>query len=104
VPKLRKSRKSQWQQVKKPGPGEGNVIGYVRYSSINQDPRSIAEQKVRIEQKVAAYGWRVARFAEEPEESASYDDLESRPVEGVSPENSPGKICQAAETGVNVTV
>ena len=79
MPKQRKSHGSKWQSLIQPGPGQGVVIGYVRYSTLMQDPRSLEEQKDRITAKASSYNWKVVGFVEEPETTASFDDLDSRP-------------------------
>lgn len=79
MPKQRQNRSAKWQLLTKPGPGEGYGYGQVRYSSVNQDIRSLIEQQDRIKAVFAREGWRLLGFVEEPELSASYDDLDYRP-------------------------
>jgi DNA invertase Pin-like site-specific DNA recombinase len=79
MPKQRQNRSAKWQLLTKPGPGEGYGYGQVRYSSMNQDIRSLHEQQDRIRAVFAREGWRLLGFVEEPELSASYDDLDYRP-------------------------
>jgi DNA invertase Pin-like site-specific DNA recombinase len=79
MPKQRQNRSAKWQLLTKPSPGEGYGYGQVRYSSVNQDIRSLIEQRDRIKAVFAREGWRLLGFVEEPELSASYDDLDYRP-------------------------
>lgn len=79
MPKNRPMGNSKWLMLTKPAPGQGRVIGQVRFSSKLQDMRSIAEQKQNILNDAAAEGWEVVGWTEEPETSAQYDELERRP-------------------------
>jgi hypothetical protein len=71
--------KNAWTLVNKPGPGEGRVIGQVRYSSELQDGGySIDEQKRQIELTVDREGWTLVGWCEEPATSAK-GELDTRP-------------------------
>jgi DNA invertase Pin-like site-specific DNA recombinase len=75
----RQDRSAKWQLLSRPGPGEGYGYGQVRYSSDSQDIRSLNEQKDRIRAVFEREQWKLLGFVEEPELSASYDDLDYRP-------------------------
>jgi DNA invertase Pin-like site-specific DNA recombinase len=71
--------KNAWSLLKKPGPGEGRVIGQVRYSSELQDGGySLEEQKREIQLAAAKEQWTIVGWCEEPATSAK-GDLETRP-------------------------
>jgi len=65
--------------VGKPEPG-ASAAGYVRYSSDMQDPATITTQKRCIEEFAERNGWPIDRWYEEPEASASYEELDKRPI------------------------
>ncbi len=65
--------------VGKPAPGVP-AAGYVRYSSDMQDPASIVTQKRCIEEFAERNGWHIDRWYEEPESSASHEELAERPI------------------------
>jgi DNA invertase Pin-like site-specific DNA recombinase len=68
-----------WSLVTKPEPGNGRVIGQVRYSSELQDGGySIDEQKRQIQLAVEKEGWELVGWCEEPAVSAK-GELDSRP-------------------------
>ena len=77
--KRRQDRSAKWQFLSRPGPGQGYGYGQVRYSSDGQDIRSLNEQKDRIRAVFEREQWKLLGFVEEPELSASYDDLDYRP-------------------------
>jgi DNA invertase Pin-like site-specific DNA recombinase len=79
MPKQRQNRAAKWQFLTRPGPGEGYGYWQVRYSSDNQDVRSLNEQKDRKRAIFEREQWKLLGFIEEPELSASYDDLDYRP-------------------------
>lgn len=68
-----------YQVVGEPGPG-ALAAGYTRYSSEMQDPATIVTQRRRIEEFAARKGWTIARWYEEPEQSAKYEEIDQRPV------------------------
>ena len=73
--KRRQARSAKWQFLSRPGPGEGHGYGQVRSSSDAQDIRSLNEQKDGIRAFSSASSGNCCGFIEEPELSASYDDL-----------------------------
>lgn len=79
MPRHKHHRNRLYQLISEPGPGS-TVVGYVRYSSEMQDPATIITQKRVITEFVAKKGWKIARWYEEPEQSAKYDDVEKRPI------------------------
>src|SRR5262249_18100486 len=89
----RQDRSAKWQILSRPGPGEGYGYGQVRYSSDAQDIRSLNEQKVRIGAELEREQWKLLGFVEEPELSASYDDLDYRPQFARLPTELAGKEC-----------
>ncbi|MHB8594611.1 MAG: recombinase family protein, partial [Acidimicrobiales bacterium] len=68
-----------FQVIGEPGPGS-IAVGYVRYSSELQNEASIVTQKRLIKELLDKKGWKLARWYEEPEQSAKYDSIEDRPV------------------------
>jgi DNA invertase Pin-like site-specific DNA recombinase len=72
-------QRTKWKLLEKPAPGVGRVIGQVRFSSLMQDKRSIAEQKENILENARVEGWSVIGWCEEPAQTAQYDELERRP-------------------------
>jgi DNA invertase Pin-like site-specific DNA recombinase len=68
-----------FQEIGEPSPGSV-VVGYVRYSSELQNETSIVTQKRLIKEYIDKKGWRLARWYEEPEQSAKYDSIDDRPV------------------------
>src|SRR6266567_2265806 len=79
MPRQKYHRDRVYQVVGEPGPGV-IVVGYIRYSSELQDPTTIATQKRRILEFADKKGWKIARWYEEPEQSAKYEEIEERPV------------------------
>jgi len=68
-----------YQLIGEPAAG-AMVAGYVRYSSEMQDATTIVTQKRLIQEYAARKGWVIARWYEEPEQSAKYEEIERRPV------------------------
>jgi site-specific DNA recombinase len=66
-----------YQLIGEPGPG-ALAAGYVRYSSDMQDATTIVTQKRRIQVYAEKRGWTIACWYEEPEESATYEEIERR--------------------------
>ncbi len=68
-----------YQEIGEPGLGS-LVVGYVRYSSELQNETSIVTQKRIIQEFIDKKGWKLARWYEEPEQSAKYDNIDDRPI------------------------
>ncbi len=79
MPRQKYHRSRVYQVIGEPGPGSV-VVGYVRYSSELQNETSIVTQKRLIKEFLDKKGWKLARWYEEPEQSAKYDSIEDRPV------------------------
>lgn len=79
MPRKKYHRDRLFHPLDEPGPGS-IAVGYVRYSSEMQDPATIVTQKRVINEFAAKKGWKIARWYEEPEQSAKYEDVEERPV------------------------
>lgn len=79
MPRHKQHTSRVYQMIGEPAPG-AIAAGYVRYSMELQDPASIVTQKRRIEEFAAKKGWTVARWYEEPEQSAKYEEIERRPI------------------------
>ena len=79
MPRQKLHRNRVYQEVGEPGPGSV-AVGYVRYSSELQNEASIVTQKRLIQEYLDKKGWKLARWYEEPEQSAKYDSIEDRPV------------------------
>jgi DNA invertase Pin-like site-specific DNA recombinase len=79
MPRQKYHRDRVYQVIGEPGPGSV-AVGYVRYSSELQNETSITTQKRLIKEFLDKKGWKLARWYEEPEQSAKYDSVEDRPV------------------------
>ncbi len=79
MPRQKHHRDRVYQEIGEPGPG-ALAVGYVRYSSELQNETSIVTQKRLIQEFLNKKGWKLARWYEEPEQSAKYDSIEERPV------------------------
>jgi site-specific DNA recombinase len=79
MPRQKYHRDRVYQVIGEPGPGS-LAVGYVRYSSELQNETSITTQKRLIKEFLDKKGWKLARWYEEPEQSAKYDSVEDRPV------------------------
>ncbi len=79
MPRQKLHRDRVFQVIGEPGPGT-IAVGYVRYSSELQNEASIVTQKRIIKEYLDKKGWKLARWYEEPEQSAKYDSIEDRPV------------------------
>jgi DNA invertase Pin-like site-specific DNA recombinase/transposase-like protein len=79
MPRQKKHSGRVFQVIGEPGPGS-LAVGYVRYSSELQNETSIVTQKRLISEYLEKKGWKLARWYEEPEQSAKYDSIEDRPV------------------------
>jgi DNA invertase Pin-like site-specific DNA recombinase len=79
MPRQKQHRDRVFQMIGEPGPGS-LAVGYVRYSSELQNETSIVTQKRLIMEFLEKKGWKLARWYEEPEQSAKYDSIEERPV------------------------
>ena len=79
MPRQKLHRDRVFQVIGEPGPGT-IAVGYVRYSSELQNETSIVTQKRLIKEYLEKKGWKLARWYEEPEQSAKYDSIEDRPV------------------------
>ena len=66
-------------EVGKPQAG-ALAAGYVRSSSDMQDPATIITQKRRVQEYAESNGWHIVRWFEEPEISATFEEIEKRPV------------------------
>jgi site-specific DNA recombinase len=79
MPRQKRHSSRIYQMIGEPVPG-ASAVGYVRYSMELQDPASIVTQKRRIEEYARSKGWIIARWYEEPEQSAKYEEIERRPI------------------------
>jgi len=79
MPRQKFHRDRVYQEIGEPGPGSV-AVGYVRYSSELQNEASIVTQKRLIQEFIDKKGWKLARWYEEPEQSAKSDSIEERPV------------------------
>lgn len=79
MPRQKRHANRVYQQIGEPATG-ATAVGYVRYSMELQDPASIVTQKRRIEEFARGKGWTIARWYEEPEQSAKYEEIEERPI------------------------
>ncbi len=79
MPRQKLHRDRVYQEIGEPGPGS-IAVGYVRYSSELQNETSIVTQKRLIKEYLDKKGWKLARWYEEPEQSAKYDSIDDRPV------------------------
>jgi site-specific DNA recombinase len=79
MPKQKRHANRVYQVVGEPGPG-ATVAGYVRYSSELQDVATIVTQKRKIQEYADKKGWTIARWYEEPEQSAKYEEIERRAI------------------------
>ena len=79
MPRQKFHRDRVYQEIGEPGPGS-LAVGYVRYSSELQNEASIVTQKRLIQEFLDKKGWKLARWYEEPEQSAKYDGIEDRPI------------------------
>lgn len=79
MPRQKRHQSRIYQMIGEPGPG-AIAVGYVRYSSELQDKDTIITQKRRITEFAEQKGWKIARWYEEPERSAKYEEIEERPI------------------------
>jgi len=79
MPRQKYHHSRVYQEIGEPGPGS-IAVGYVRYSSELQNETTIVTQKRLINEYLEKKGWKLARWYEEPEQSAKYDSIEDRPV------------------------
>jgi len=79
MPKQKRHANRVYQVIGEPGPG-ATVAGYVRYSSELQDVATIVTQKRKIQEYADKKGWTIARWYEEPEQSAKYEEIERRAI------------------------
>ncbi|MFL5626761.1 MAG: recombinase family protein, partial [Ktedonobacteraceae bacterium] len=79
MPRQKFHRDRVYQEIGEPGPGS-LAVGYVRYSSELQNETSIVTQKRLIQELLDKKGWKLARWYEEPEQSAKYDSIDDRPI------------------------
>ena len=79
MPRQKYHRSRVHQEIGEPGTGS-IAVGYVRYSSELQNETTIVTQKRLINEYLEKKGWKLARWYEEPEQSAKYDSIEDRPV------------------------
>lgn len=79
MPRQKYHRDRVYQEIGEPGPGS-LAVGYVRYSSELQNETSIVTQKRLIQEFLDKKGWKLARWYEEPEQSAKFDSIDDRPI------------------------
>lgn len=79
MPRQKFHRDRVYREIGEPGPGS-LAVGYVRYSSELQNEASIVTQKRLIQELLDKKGWKLARWYEEPEQSAKYDSIDERPI------------------------